>query len=58
MNASRTLDINPKAPPFDNPEIRRAMALSLDRKAFLDILGDGHGEIGVRCCRLPPGSGD
>ena len=55
MNASRTLDINPKTPPFDNPEIRRAMALSLDRKAFLDILGDGHGEIGG--AMLPPPAG-
>ena len=52
MNASRNLDINRTAPPFDNPEIRRAMALSLDRKAFVEILGDGHGEIGG--AMLPP----
>jgi peptide/nickel transport system substrate-binding protein len=55
MNASRTLDINPTMPPFDNPEIRRAMSLSLDRKAFLDILGDGKGEIGG--AMLPPPAG-
>jgi len=33
-------------PPFDNLELRRAMALSLDRKAFIDILDQGHGDIG------------
>jgi peptide/nickel transport system substrate-binding protein len=27
-------------------ELRRAMALSLDRKAFIDILDQGHGDIG------------
>ncbi len=55
MNASRNLDINGAAPPFDNPEIRRAMALSLDRKAFIDILGEGQGGIGG--AMLPPPAG-
>jgi ABC-type transport system substrate-binding protein len=31
---------------IDNPEIRRAMSLSLDRKAFIDILYQGQGDIG------------
>ena len=35
------------APPFDNPVLRRAMQLSLDRKAFIDILTEGHGDIGA-----------
>jgi peptide/nickel transport system substrate-binding protein len=26
--------------------MRRALALSLDRKAFIDILTEGHGDIG------------
>src|SRR6202521_1509524 len=30
-NVSRNLIINPDAAPFDNPDLRRAMALSLDR---------------------------
>jgi ABC-type transport system substrate-binding protein len=30
-------------PPFDNPDLRRAMALALDRKAFIDILAGGQG---------------
>src|SRR6516165_6712618 len=35
---SRNLIVNRDAPPFDNPDMRRAMALSLDRKAFIDII--------------------
>ena len=38
--------INRDKPPFDNLEQRRAMALSLDRKAFIDILDQEHGDIG------------
>jgi peptide/nickel transport system substrate-binding protein len=45
-NASANLIINRDAPPFDNPEMRRALALALDRKAFIDILTEGHGDIG------------
>ena len=33
-NVPRTMLINLHKPPFDNPELRRAMVLSLDRKAF------------------------
>ena len=32
-NISRALIVNRAAPPFDNPDLRRAMALSLDRQA-------------------------
>jgi peptide/nickel transport system substrate-binding protein len=45
-NASTNLIVNRDAPPFDNPEIRRAMMLSLDRQAFIDILAEGQGDIG------------
>src|SRR5260370_3798341 len=45
LNASRQLDINQAAAPFDNPELRRATARSLDRKAFIDISDQGHGDI-------------
>jgi peptide/nickel transport system substrate-binding protein len=38
--------VNREKPPFDNPDLRRAMALSLDRKAFIDIIGDGQGDTG------------
>jgi peptide/nickel transport system substrate-binding protein len=43
---NRHLLVNRDKPPFDNPELRRAMALSLDRKAFIDTLSQGHGDIG------------
>src|SRR6516225_7201731 len=45
-NISRDLIINRATPPFDNPDLRRAMALSLDRQAFIDILSAGQGDIG------------
>ena len=45
-DASANLIINRDAPPFDNSEMRRALALALDRKAFIDILTEGHGDIG------------
>ncbi len=45
-NVPRTLLVNPAAPPFDSPDLRRAMALSLDRKAFIDIITLGLGNIG------------
>jgi len=45
-NVSRNLIINRDKPPFDNHDLRRAMALSLDRQAFIDILTEGTGSIG------------
>jgi peptide/nickel transport system substrate-binding protein len=38
--------VNRGQPPFDSPDLRRAMALSLDRQAFIDILSEGQGGIG------------
>ncbi len=43
---NRHLLVNYHRPPFDNPDLRRAMSLALDRKAFVDILSQGTGEIG------------
>src|SRR4029453_11825474 len=43
------------APPFDNPKIRRALALTLDRKSFIDILSEG--EKKVAGIMLPPPDG-
>ena len=43
---NRHVIINRDVPPFDNLDLRRAMALSLDRKAFIDILSEGQGDIG------------
>jgi peptide/nickel transport system substrate-binding protein len=54
-NVPRTLLVNPAAPPFDNAELRRAMALTLDRKSFIDIITLGLGDIGG--VMLPPPEG-
>ncbi|MBV9201010.1 MAG: peptide ABC transporter substrate-binding protein, partial [Alphaproteobacteria bacterium] len=43
---NRNLLINRDKPPFDNRDLRRAMALSLDRQAFIDIITAGQGDIG------------
>src|SRR6202022_33520 len=43
---SRNLAINHGVPPFDKRELRRAMALSLDRSAFIDIITARQGDIG------------
>jgi peptide/nickel transport system substrate-binding protein len=53
-SVNTNLIINRDAPPFDNPELRRAMALSLDRKAFVDILTEGQGRLGG-VLQPPPG---
>ena len=43
---NRNLLINRDRPPFDERGLRRAMALSLDRHAFIDIITSGQGEVG------------
>ena len=47
--------LNRDAPPFDNPDIRRAMQLTIDRKSFIDILAEGQGDISG--AMLPPPGG-
>ena len=37
------LMVNRVNPPFDNPDIRKAMSLALDRKPFNTILMEGNG---------------
>jgi peptide/nickel transport system substrate-binding protein len=37
--------VNRDATPFDDPDIRRAMQLTIDRKSFLDIIAEGQGDI-------------
>ena len=54
-NVSRNLIVNRDTPPFDNEKIRRAMALALDRKAFIDILSEGKSDMGGAL--LPPPEG-
>ena len=54
-NVDTNLIINRDVPPFDNPDIRRALALALDRKSFNDIINEGQGRIGA--AMLPPPEG-
>jgi peptide/nickel transport system substrate-binding protein len=55
-NVPRTMLINLHKPPFDNIELRRAMVLSLDRKAFNDILNEGVPDaIGANMLPAPNG---
>jgi ABC-type transport system substrate-binding protein len=54
-NVSTNLAVNSAAPPFDNPQIRKAMALALDRKAFIDILTEGEAKTGAAMLPGPEG---
>ena len=56
-NVNRTLIINRDKPPFDNPDLRRAMSLTLDRKAFIHIITEGQADIGGTMLPAPEGSG-
>lgn len=47
--------VNREKPPFDNPLIRKAMGLALDRKAFSDILSRGVFQPGG--ANMPPPEG-
>ena len=55
INVAINLIVNRERPPFDNAELRRAMALTLDRQAFIDILTEGKGDMGG--AMLPPPEG-
>ena len=54
-NVATQLLINREVPPFDNPAVRRALALALDRKALNEILGEGQFRLGG--VMLPPPDG-
>jgi peptide/nickel transport system substrate-binding protein len=46
MNNSTNILVNRDAPPFNNVEVRRALALALDRKVFMSALNEGDGVVG------------
>src|SRR5438874_3797091 len=45
-NVLRSVIINRDVAPFGKPEVRRAIALTIDRQAFIDTLTQGKGIIG------------
>jgi peptide/nickel transport system substrate-binding protein len=54
-NISANIIVNSSNRPFDNLDIRRALALALDRKAFISILFEGQGDIGGTMEPAPDG---
>jgi peptide/nickel transport system substrate-binding protein len=54
-NVSTNIIVNSSSPPFDNVDVRRAMALSLDRNAFISILFEGQGDVGGTMLPGPQG---
>ena len=54
-NLQINLLVNRVNPPFDDPEIRKAMSLALDRKAFIQIMFEGQGDIGGTMEPAPAG---
>jgi peptide/nickel transport system substrate-binding protein len=54
-NGTTNLLVNRDKPPFDNPDLRKALALAIDRKSFIDIMTEGQGKIGA--AMLPPPEG-
>ena len=55
-NVGGQILMNRKVAPFDNPQIRRAVALSLDRDAFINILSQGRFAQGGALVPPPVGS--
>ncbi len=55
-NVPANILINADRPPFNKPEIRRAMVLALDRQAFIDIIGHGQYSIAGNMMALPEGT--
>ena len=51
----RNLMVNREGAPFNEPKLRQALALALDRKAFIDILTEGKGDVGGNMLPLPEG---
>src|SRR4051794_1906855 len=47
--------VNRDNPPFNDPDLRKAMMLTIDRKAFIDIVAEGQGQIGGAMQSPPAG---
>jgi peptide/nickel transport system substrate-binding protein len=54
-NGTTNLLVNRDKPPFDNADLRKALALAIDRKSFIDIMTEGQAKVGA--AMLPPPEG-
>jgi peptide/nickel transport system substrate-binding protein len=54
-NSRGTLIFNRDIAPFDNPDVRRAMAMALDRKGYIEILAQGQAKVGGVMLPTPDG---
>ncbi len=55
INVSTNLIINREKPPFNDLELRKAMALALDRQSFIDIIFQGKADAGGALLPQPEG---
>jgi peptide/nickel transport system substrate-binding protein len=55
INVATNIIINASSPPFDNLDVRQALALALDRKEFISILNEGQADIGGTMQPAPAG---
>jgi peptide/nickel transport system substrate-binding protein len=55
-NCAVNVIINRERPPFDDPDIRRAVGLSIDRRSFIDILSSGQASMGGAMQPEPEGN--
>lgn len=54
-NVSTNLIVNRDKPPFDNPKVRQAMDMALDRDAFITILSEGKNDKAGALLPAPEG---
>jgi peptide/nickel transport system substrate-binding protein len=52
---STNLIVNRDRPPFDDPKLRKAMTLALDRQGMIDILSSGRASIAGAMMAVPEG---
>ena len=55
INVSTNLIVNRDKAPFDSADLRKALALSLDRKSMIDIIQQGEGDVGGSMLPSPEG---